>query len=67
MKVLTEKVMKTGIRRVTIDLYPNEKLCAFKEDDFYKTGYPLEEIINGHHILDSVRVTWCAFEQRWIE
>lgn len=66
MKVIKEKVNRKGKREVLVELDAGEHIMAINPDYFYETGYPLEDVIGGHIILDSVHVTWCSLEQRWL-
>lgn len=67
MKILSDKTMKTtGKRRVTVELDDGEKFHALREDGFYRTGYPLQEVVPGHILLDSEQVVWCPLGQEWV-
>ena len=66
MKILRERTNKHGKREVVVELDADEHIQAIKEDAFYKTGYPVEEVVGGHVILDSVQVTWCSASQEWV-
>jgi hypothetical protein len=66
MKILRERINKHGKREVVVELNADEHIQAIKEDAFYKTGYPQEEVVQGHIILDSVQVTWCSIGQEWV-
>lgn len=56
---------KTGVKTV-VYLQEGEKLITIKPEAMYKLGYPLEEIIYGHTVIDAVGVTWDEIEQKWI-
>ena len=47
-------------------LADGEVLITIKPEAMYKLGYPLEEIIYGHTIIDAVGVTWDEIKQEWI-
>lgn len=66
MKVIRELTKKSGKRQVTVELDDGEHLLAVHPDRFYKTSYPHEEIVAGHHIIDSEQVTWCSLGQEWV-
>lgn len=66
MKVIRERINKQGKRQITIELGDGEHLMAMHPDRFYKTSYPHEEIVAGHHIIDSEPVEWCSFGQEWV-
>lgn len=66
MKILRERINKQGKREAVVVLDAGEHIQAIREDAFYKTGYPVEEVVGGHIILDSVQVTWCSASQEWM-
>ena len=66
MKITKEAINRQGRRVVTIELDSDEHIQAIRPDGFYKTGYPVEDVVQGHVILDSVRVTWCPLGQEWV-
>ena len=66
MKVVKEKINRQGKREVTVVLESNEALRAFDQSAFYRTGYPVEDVVGGHIILDAEQVTWCSLSQGWV-
>lgn len=66
MKVIRERINKQGKRVLTVELEGGEHLTAFHSERFYKTSYPHEEIVAGHHIIDSTPVEWCSLGQEWV-
>jgi len=66
MKITKEITRKDGIRTVTVLLAAGEKLMAFKEDNYYRLGGQLDEVVGGYCITESDYVIWCSIEQRWI-
>jgi len=66
MKITKEITRKDGIRTVTVLLAAGEKLMAFKEDNYYRLGGQLDEVVGGYCITKSDYVIWCSIEQRWI-
>lgn len=66
MKILSERINKRGKREAVIELDSDEHIQAIREDAFYKTGFPQEEVVQGHVILGSVQVTWCSLGQEWV-
>jgi hypothetical protein len=66
MKIIKEKVNKKGKREVVIELDQGEHIQAINPDSFYRTGYPVEDVVRGHVILDSQHVTWCSLGQEWV-
>lgn len=66
MRVTKETVNRTGKRVVTVELAEGETLLSVKQDDFYKLGYPVEDVMAGYIIKDMERVYWDSLEQKWI-
>jgi hypothetical protein len=66
MKVIKEKINRHGQREVTVVLDSTETLKAFDSSAFYRTGYPVEEVVQGHIIVDAEQVTWCSVGQEWV-
>ncbi len=55
-------------RRLIVELDADEHLVAFRADDFYKLGYPLDdEVVRGDNLIDATPVTWCVVSQKWVE
>lgn len=67
MKIINEKVLSSGTRRLIIELAPEESIIGIDERAYYKLAQPLDDIIEGDKIVDCVRVSWCSIEQKWIE
>jgi hypothetical protein len=65
MRVIREKINRQGKREVTVVLDSTETPKAFDQSAFYKMGYPVEDVVGGHIILDAERVTWCSLGQEW--
>jgi len=66
MNITKERTDKRGKRIVTVELEAGEHIVAFNPNFHYRTGYPLEDVVGGHILLDSEHVTWCPIEQRWV-
>lgn len=66
MKVIRERINRHGRREVTVELDAGEQLQAIRPHDFYRTGYPVEEVLQGNIILDCEHVTWCSLGQEWV-
>lgn len=66
MKEISCKTLKSGKLRMTVDIDPGEQLLALKEDEHYRIGYPIEDVMRGHILLESQHVTWCSLEQKWL-
>ena len=67
MKTIKDEVatLKRG-RRVTVELAPGEYLISFKEDAYYRLGGQVEDVVQGHVIIDSYQVSWCSIGQEWM-
>lgn len=66
MKITKERINKAGKRVVTLELDAGEHIQAIKPDSYYRTGYPQEDVVGGHILLDSQEVTWCSLGQEWV-
>jgi hypothetical protein len=67
MKVISEKVLKNKKRRVVLELESHELgLLTINRDHFYKLGGQVEDIVQGHVLLDSEKVYWCSITQEWV-
>lgn len=66
MKVIRERINKHGKREAVVVLEAGEHIQAIHPDLYYRTGYPQEEVVRGHIIIDSVQVTWCSLGQEWV-
>ena len=67
MKITKDYTRKDGIRTVTVQLAVGEKLMAFKEDNYYRLGGQLDDVVGGYCISEGERVVWCSIEQKWVE
>lgn len=65
MKTLKDITLKSGVRRVTVELATGEKLLALHDDRHYRLGYPVEDVVPSHVVLDATEVSWCCLEQKW--
>ncbi len=66
MKTIRETTNRAGKRVVTVELGEGETLLSVKQADFYKLGYPVEDVMAGYIIKDMERVYWDSLEQKWI-
>jgi hypothetical protein len=66
MKVKNTKTLKNGKRHLLVELDPDEELLALKGDEHYRIGYPIEDVMRGHILIESQHVTWCSLEQKWL-
>jgi hypothetical protein len=67
MKVIKDEPATTKrLRRVTVEIHHHdEKLMSFRPDSYYKLGGQVEDVIQGHVIIESDAVYWCSIGQRW--
>ena len=56
--------LKRG-RRVTVELEPNERLISIKDDDYYRLGGQVADVVRGHIISEAYPVCWCSVTQKW--
>jgi hypothetical protein len=66
MRTIKDEVatLKRG-RRVTVELSPNEYLLSFKDGAYYRLGGQVEDVVQGHIIIDAYPVCWCSVTQKW--
>lgn len=62
---LIKTTMRNGKAVHTVEMEAGEKLIAIKPESFYELGHPLNDVVPGHIIEESVRVIWCPIEQKW--
>jgi hypothetical protein len=67
MKITKEHTRKDGVRTVTVQLAAGEKLMSFSDDNFYRLGGQIGDVVGGYCITDSPRVVWCSIEQKWVD
>jgi hypothetical protein len=67
MKIKHVRTLKNGKRHALVELDPGEHITSYREDGYYKLGYPVEEIVASHVLDDAVPVTWCSASQEWVE
>lgn len=67
MEIIRSKAVKDGKREVTVRLDGDEEILPLRHGGYYKLGYPIEDIVEAHHILDAVPVSWDAVEQKWVD
>jgi hypothetical protein len=77
MHIISGKTLKSGMRRIVVDLVDGEELMAFKpakekvlvvkNDCFYKLGEPVEDIMAAHVLQDTSMVVWDSLEQKWLD
>ena len=65
MKTLREKINRQGKREVTVVLEDKDHLMCFRDDRFYRLGGQVDDIMQGHVIIESDCVYWDSIEQRW--
>jgi hypothetical protein len=68
MRIIKEEIatLKRG-RRITVELSPGETLFNVREGNYYRLGGQVEDIVQGHVLLESRGVYWCSITQKWEE
>jgi hypothetical protein len=67
MKVIKDEIATLKRkRRITVEVDRDEHLMSFNPDQYYRLGGQVEDIMQGHVIVDSEHVIWCSIEQKWI-
>jgi hypothetical protein len=54
-------------RRITVELDHNDHLIGIKEGHYYRLGGQVEDVVQGHVLLESRGVYWCSITQKWEE
>jgi hypothetical protein len=68
MKVIKDEIATLKRRRrVTVELDHDEQLMAFKDGSYYRLGGQIDDVVGGHCIIFSCRVTWCSITQKWVD
>ena len=66
MRIIKEKLNRSGKREVTVVLEEGDKLMCFRDDRYFRLGGQVDEVMAGHVITESEHVVWCSIEQRWV-
>lgn len=67
MKVVSERLLKNGKHRVTVDLAPGEQLMAVKPDELYLIGDQVDMRFYGWHLLGVKLTRFCPVIQEFVE
>jgi hypothetical protein len=67
MKVLHSKTLKNGKIHMLIEVSPQECLVSVREEEHYRLGGQVEDIVRGHVITEARGVYWCSITQNWEE
>jgi hypothetical protein len=67
MKVLHSKTLKNGKIHLLIEVSPKESLVSIHEEEHYRLGGQVEDIVRGHVITEARGVYWCSITQNWEE
>lgn len=67
MNIKRSRINAQGKRELVVELDSlDEKLIAVAPQRYYRLGGQIDDVIGGHALLESQRVTWCPFEQKWV-
>jgi len=66
MKIIKDEIatIKRG-RRVTVELESGETLINVRGGRYYRLGGQVEDIVQGHVIVEMTDVYWCSITQKW--
>jgi hypothetical protein len=66
MKIIKDEpaTLKRG-RRITVELSPGETLFNVHEGTYYRLGGQVDDVVQGHVLLESRGVYWCSITQKW--
>lgn len=66
MRIIKEKLNRSGKREVSVVLEEGDYLMCFRDDRYFRLGGQVDEVMSGHVITESEHVVWCSIEQRWV-
>ncbi len=67
MKILHTKTLKSGKLHLLVEVSPKESLMSVHEEEHYRLGGQVEDIVRGHVITEARGVYWCSITQNWEE
>lgn len=67
MRIVSEKTLKSGVRRFVVEVKEGEVLQNIFQQTHYRLGYPVEDVVSADVILHSKPVSWCSVEQQWVD
>lgn len=67
MKILSDKVLKSGVRRVLVEVSKDATLYALHKDCYVRLGYPMDDVVPSDIVTNAMPVMWCPNEQRWVD
>lgn len=67
MKILHSKSLKSGKLHLLVEVSPHESLMSINQDEHYRLGGQVEDIVRGHVIAEMKGVYWCSITQNWEE
>lgn len=67
MKIKRERITAAGKREVVVELEAGERLIGIETHGHYRLGGQIDDIVEWHVMTDSRKVSWCHFEQKWID
>ena len=67
MKILSDKVLNSGVRRVLVEVSKDATIYALPHDCYVRLGYPMDDVVHSDIVANAVPVMWCPIEQRWVD
>lgn len=66
MKIIKVEIatLKRG-RRMTIELAPGETILIIRQENFYRLGGEVNDVVAGHVLAETRSVYWCSITQKW--
>lgn len=66
MRIKRERINKAGNRELVVELDgSNTQILQVDPAGFYRLGNGIDDVVSGHALVGSVRVSWCDIAQAW--
>lgn len=66
MRIKKERINKAGNRELVVELDGSDtQLLQVDPAGFYRLGSGIDDVVPGHALVGSVRVSWCGISQSW--
>lgn len=66
MKIIRERINKRGNREIVVELTKDEDLFTVRDEQFYRLGGQVEDVVGAHVIQEMEMVQWCSVSQKWV-
>lgn len=67
MKIVSEKPLPHGRRRIVVEIGAGEELAAIRAERYYRLGEPCDDqVLLGDILANACLASWCPIEQKWV-